>query len=872
MGSLRRRVDMNTIARQLHLSRVVWMGAVMVVCFLLSSALARGIPVITAFEPQSGAPGTSVTIRGADLGGVFEVLFGSGLANFTVRSSDRIVATVPLDATTGPISVAAPSGGAITIPHFRVAPLITGVFPEEGPVGAPVLLEGLNFEGATAVQFNKTNATFFVTSPSQIRATVPVGATNGPITVTTPIGSAESFFDFIVTGGEPFIDRFAPEMGKPGDIVTINGGNFTGVTGVGFHDRRATFSITSASQIRATVPASASSGYIYVTNAFGVAESLDLFLVTTAPVILQFEPFGGPAGTPIVIRGRNFTGATAVRFGGVNASFAAVADTQINATVPNGATNAPITVVSPGGTGVSTESFLASAGPIVVEFSPASGAPRTLVTVNGYNFTGAQRVQVNGVNASFSVVAATQLNLEVPANATTGPITVTSAAGTGISYDWFVVRTGKPMIFDFDPEAGQGRTAVIIEGVDLTGATSVKFNNQNAQFSAVADSQILATVPDGATSGPISVTTRNGSVVSSNRFIVAPVIASFTPTNGVPGTVVRIRGTNLADVTVVRFKEASAVFEIVSTNELSAVVPTNAISGWINVISRAGIVAADTVFGVLPQVNRFEPSSGLAGTQVTIFGAGFSDVTAVRFGNVNATFQVISSSEIRATVPQGAATGPITVVTIAGSATSLRSFVVGTTAELALSQAVSTNVALLNQVLAFTVTVTNQGPSAASSVVLSNRMPAAVSLVSVVPSQGTYTRTGSDIRVNLGSVARGAKASVVVTVLTEATGTITNTAAVSAHEVDSDLLDNASELAVSVVDNVANLQITRVNAGTLRLSWPAAAGSFGIQSTTSLAPPRNWQAVAATPVQSGDRFSVTLPVPGRTTFYRLFRP
>ncbi len=862
---------MHRIVRRLSLLSVVGQCAT-VLCGLMATIAAHAVPVITAFEPQSGTPGTSVTIRGSDLAGVFEVLFGSGSANFTVRASDRIVATVPLDATTGPISVAAPSGGAITIPHFKVAPLIIGAFPDRASAGATVLIEGLNFEGATAVQFNRTNAFFAVTSPSQIRATVPVGATNGPITVITPIGSSESLFDFIVTGGEPFIDRFDPAGGKPGDTVTINGGNFTGVTGVGFHDRRATFSITSPSQIRATVPASAGSGFIYVTNAVGVAESLEPFVVTTAPVILDFEPFGGPAGTPIVLRGRNFAGATAVRFGAVNASFFAVADTQINATVPNGATNAPITVVTPGGTGVSSESFLASAGPIVVDFSPASGAPRTLVTVNGYNFMGAQKVQVNGVNAPFSVVAPTQLNLEVPATATTGPITVTTAAGTGISFDWFVVRTGKPMIFGFDPEAGQGRTLVIIEGVDLATANSVRFNNAPAPFSAVADSQIRATVPDGATSGPITVTTPAGSVVSSNRFIVAPVITSFAPTNGVPGAVVRIRGTNLADVTVVRFKEASASFQIVSTNELTAVVPTNAISGWINVINQAGIVASETVFLVLPQVNRFEPASGLAGTQVTLFGAGFADVTAVRFGNVNAAFQVLSSTEIRAVVPQGAATGTITVVTAAGSATSSRSFVVGMTADLALSQVASTNLALLNQVLAFTLAVTNQGPSAASGVILSNRLPAAVSLVSVVPSQGTYTRTGPDIRVDLGHLARGATSRVVITVLAEAVGTLTNSAAVSARELDANLLDNNSELEVTVIDNTATLQIARLDAGTLRLSWPAAAGNFGVQSTTSLSPPRTWQSVPATPVESGDRLSVTLPVPAQTTCYRLFRP
>src|SRR5664279_5304435 len=86
------------------------MGVIVGVSCLLSSNLARGFPVITAVSPTSGAPGTSVDIQGSDLGQTLEVRFGVAPAIFTVISVNEVVATVPLDATSGPVSVIASSG------------------------------------------------------------------------------------------------------------------------------------------------------------------------------------------------------------------------------------------------------------------------------------------------------------------------------------------------------------------------------------------------------------------------------------------------------------------------------------------------------------------------------------------------------------------------------------------------------------------------------------------------------------------------------------------------------------------------------------------------------------------------------------------
>lgn len=82
-------------------------------------------------------------------------------------------------------------------------PTISGFSPTSGPVDTNVAISGSNFTGATQVTFNGTGAPYTVISDAQIDATVPPGATTGPIGVTGPGGSATSSASFTVTTTAP---------------------------------------------------------------------------------------------------------------------------------------------------------------------------------------------------------------------------------------------------------------------------------------------------------------------------------------------------------------------------------------------------------------------------------------------------------------------------------------------------------------------------------------------------------------------------------------------------------------------------------------------------------------------------------------------
>ena len=148
----------------------------------------------------------------------------------------------------------------------------------------------------------------------------------------------------------------APTSGNAGTQVIILGTNLTGTTGVTFNGCPASFDVVSATEITTTVPTCASTGPVQVTTPGGVLSSNVPFRV--APSILNFLPRIGRVGTSVVITGEALTGATGVTFGGVQArNFTVESNTEIRATVPEGARTGQIGVTTPGGMATSIETF-----------------------------------------------------------------------------------------------------------------------------------------------------------------------------------------------------------------------------------------------------------------------------------------------------------------------------------------------------------------------------------------------------------------------------------------------------------------------------------------------------------------------------------
>ncbi|MFL5910901.1 MAG: FG-GAP-like repeat-containing protein [Gaiellaceae bacterium] len=160
---------------------------------------------------------------------------------------------------------------------------------------------------------------------------------------------------------------------------------------------------------------------------------------------------------------------------------------------------------------------------------------------------------------------------------------------------------------------------------------------------------------------------------------LAPVVSSFLPYRGAPGTVVTVNGSNLTGVSAVRLGGTSVSFTFISSNQLTFVAPANAGTGRIAVATPSGVATSTGVFSValpFPTVVALSPSAGTAGTTVTVSGTHLSGATALTFNGVPAAFSVLTDNRISATVPVSATTGKVAVTTPGGTTSSAATFTV----------------------------------------------------------------------------------------------------------------------------------------------------------------------------------------------------
>ena len=163
-----------------------------------SASVTVGKTAWYTFTPSTNARVRIDTAR-SDFDTVVRVYTGSSLGSLTPGPcNDDISGTpqsrVPVNATGGQtyyVQVGGKNGaGGILVVNARfVAPQLAG-FTTSGAAGTTVTITGSQLYGTSAVQFNTTPATISSVTNTQVVATVPAGATTGPIRATTPGGTA----------------------------------------------------------------------------------------------------------------------------------------------------------------------------------------------------------------------------------------------------------------------------------------------------------------------------------------------------------------------------------------------------------------------------------------------------------------------------------------------------------------------------------------------------------------------------------------------------------------------------------------------------------------------------------------------------------
>jgi len=262
------------------------------------------------------------------------------------------------------------------------------------------------------------------------------------------------------------------------------------------------------------------------------------------PTISFFTPTNGPVGTPVVITGTNFTGATQVTFNGIVASpFTIDSDIQISTTVPTGAATGKISVTTPAGTAASTNDFTVIPSLLINDVTVTEGNSGTANAVFTVTLSAASSQQItvdyataNGTaTAGNDYVAISTTPLIFLANTTTQTITVAVNGDLLDEVDeTFFVNLTNPSNATIADEQGVGTIT------DDDAAPSISINDVTIAEGNTGTANAVLTVSLSAASGQIvtvDYATANGTATAGSDYVAIPTTLLTFPANTTTQTI-----------------------------------------------------------------------------------------------------------------------------------------------------------------------------------------------------------------------------------------------------------------------------------------------------------------------------------------------
>jgi hypothetical protein len=663
-------------------------------------------PIISAFAPASGTVGAAVTVTGSNFSGATEVAFnGTPATSFAVISATEISAAVPAGATTGKITVATAVGAGVSADDFVITasgggtPPIT--FHPTDDAHVESINATINYGVATGLRVETNSAADVANIYLKFNVTgLSGGVQSAKLRLACTDGSDDGGSIFSVSNSYTGTGAAWVESGLIWNNAPAIAGSALHAAGAVTSGQIAEFDVTAAitgnGVFSFAITSNSSNSVIYSSKEGSTIPELVIQTASTpppsnVPTIASFAPASGPVSTIVTIAGNNFNGTTLVAFNGTAAGFTVESNTQIQATVPGGATTGMISVTNADGNAYSATDFVVTVPPppTISSFTPAFGPGGTEVTITGSAFTGATDVTINGIAAAPMVVSSdSQIRATVPTGAApgTGKIVVTTAVGSATSTADFTI-TSAPLTFSFSPK----------HDVYVTSASPVSNNGSSSTVRGkTSTSEVLQSYLKFEVTGLsgtlmsaklrlfVSDASPDGGAVylASNNYLssTAPWIESGLNWNNAPG----ISGAALSStgaVSIGQWVEFEVTAAIVGNGTYSFGLKSNNSDKVYYRSKEYGVstspqLVIESFSSGAPSIAAFAPADGPVGTEVLITGSDFSGTTAVTFNDAPASFVVDSNTQIRATVPVGATTGKIRITNAAGSSSFAADFLV----------------------------------------------------------------------------------------------------------------------------------------------------------------------------------------------------
>jgi len=533
-------------------------------------------PVITNVSSTTGSVGSQVAVNGSGFGapqGASLVTLNNVAVTINSWTSTSIIITIPTGSTSGYMAVSvAPSMNDSNAVFFTVTsqPLTSPWLDQDvgavGVAGSATYSSGTFTVKASGTQiYDVTDQMHFVYQPLPGDGTIVARVVSSTGTTSPQLGvmiresldpaskhglaqyraSAVSFWDRPTTGGSTTIQGGSSVTLPYWVKVIRTSGTFYGYSspdGVTWTQIGTGQSITMAQNVYVGLAVSSANNSTLDTATF---DNVSITLGTT-PVVTGVSPVLGGIATSVTIVGTSFgatQGSSTISFNGTAAtSITSWSGTQIVALVPSAV---------PSGTGPVTATVNSITSPANINFTvikpvlsalmPPAAQPHGYITLSGSGFgasQGTSYVSFAGTTQLFaSSWSDSSVTVQVPTYATSGSVTVTVNGFESNGVQFTVLAP--LLITGTSKGSGPIGTTLTFTGTGF-GATQ---SNSTANFYGItadvvswSDTQIVVTVPEGASSGSVGVTV-GGSSVTGPPFILKSTV-NLTDSFGNPTTYV----------------------------------------------------------------------------------------------------------------------------------------------------------------------------------------------------------------------------------------------------------------------------------------------------------------------------------------------
>lgn len=403
----------------------------------------------------------------------------------------------------------------------------------------------------------------------------------------------------------------------------------------------------------------------------------------TKVVLYSFGPMPIARGAELKFIGTNLDKVTAVVLPNdiTITAFTKKESGLLTLTVPQEAMPGYVVLKTPDGN-ITTKTPIGYSEPIsIAGFTPATVKAGDELTITGdyLNLVGevilTDRVTV--AMDDFTSHSRTEIKLIVPAEAQTGKIAVSNAEEEPIIvYSATDLTVALPAFTSVTPNPVKAGTNLTIAGTNLDLVLSVGLGGGKvidaADFVSHSATEIVLQVPDDTKDGKVVMLPASGvEVTTADDLVMIIPTVSVTPVTLKNGQDITVTGTNLDLIDHVIFggNKQGTIKDGGTATEILVTVPNDAVDGVVTFVTKADKeVTGPNLTMIVPAFSSFSPTLARANTNITISGTDLDLVSKVIFtGGLEGTIGTRTGTSLAVTVPVGAKTGKITIVTMNGT-------------------------------------------------------------------------------------------------------------------------------------------------------------------------------------------------------------